>query len=235
MDRVLHRARGPSTSITKTECHPLSYFRGNLKETYPYGFPATNGQSSLPATNDQSSVQLVGAINGLAIYDVFHNVDGEPTWLKIIVVERKPGEFCEIYAEGPDAGPQTIERSYIDTHGSENVLVTHDPVAGNGGIFDQAYWTFDHEGPILDDFFKLIDSTLRERIAGSTDAYTSFGFIIRDMLYDNEVWKDGDGHAGPSGGHITIKFAFVDHKPVVVGVWVGPPGSRAADAPSPTP
>jgi hypothetical protein len=204
---------------SKKECHPITYFQTNLKQLDPQAFQ--------PVTDDQSSVQQIGAINGFAIYDVIHRfTEGNPPIsdsLKMILVQRMAGDFCEVYVEDQEESDVVkIEPSYIDTIGSEKVLVSRDPVGGNAGIISQAYWTFDPIGPIRIDFFSLITTTIHKEIPGGTDAYSSFAFRIHDMIYDNEVWKEGDSHAGPTGGHITIKFAFKDHRPVVVGTEVFP-------------
>lgn len=211
---------GGGDSFKKTECHPLQYFQTNLKQVDPQAFR--------PA-DDQSSVQQIGTINGFAIFDVVHRFTaGIPpetitTGAKVILVERTAGEFCAIYVEDQEESDiQTIYSSYIDTVGSEKVLVSRDPVGGNAGIVSQAYWTFDQMGPIPINFFSLITATIHKEIPGGTEAYSSFAFRIHDMIYDNEVWKEGDSHVGPTGGHITIKFAFKDHRPVVVGTEVLP-------------
>lgn len=209
----------PGASFKRTECHPIQYFQTNLKQL--------DSQAYKPS-DDQSSVQRIGAINGFVIYDVIHQfIDGESPDarsfnLKIILVERKLGEFCEIYQDRGDTGEIAIAPSYIAHVGSESVLVSRDPVSGNGGIVSQSYWTFDQAGPIPVDFFELIIATVHKLIPGATDAYTSMGFSIHDMVYDSAVWKEGDGYAGPSGGHITIRFKFQDHRPVVTSADVRP-------------
>jgi hypothetical protein len=207
-------ADDPSREPKKTECHPIEYFQNNLKQLDPDAFQTI--------ADDQSSVQQIGAINGFAIYDVIHHFEETAgpaisDGAKMILVQRMAGDFCEIYVEDQETSDVvTIEPPYIDTIGSEKVLVSRDPVGGNAGIISQAYWTFDQMGPIPIDFFSLITTTIRNEIPGGTDAYSSFAFRIHDMIYDNEVWKEGDSHVGPTGGHITIKFAFRDHRPVIV-------------------
>jgi hypothetical protein len=206
-------------SFKRTECHPIRYFQTNLKQL--------DSQAIRPA-DDHSSVRRDGTINGFAIYDVIHQFkDGSPSDaplsfnLKIILVGHKPGEFCEIYQDRGDTGEITIEPSYIEHIGSESVLVSRDPVSGTGGIVSQSYWTFDQAGPIPIEFFELIVASLHKLIPGATDANTSMGFTIHDMTYDNAVWKEGDG-LGPSGGHITIRFRFKAHRPVVASANVRP-------------
>jgi len=208
-------------SFKRTECHSLRYFQSNLADVAierPYK----------PA-GDQSSAQRVGEINGFVIYDVIHRFTvGEPpnalkSSLKIILVQRKPDEFCEIYQEDGEMSDATPQPSYIEHLASDEVLVSRDPdINGNGGIVVQAYWTFDEMGPISIDFESLISSTLHRLVPEGTDSYTSMGFSIEKMVYDNEVWKEADSHAGPSGGHITIQFALKNHRPVVVSAEVKP-------------
>ena len=215
-------AEDPGLSFKRTECHPLQYFLANIKN-FTNVFPQT-----WTPDQDQTSARRVGKIDGFEIYDVIHHFqeDDLDIVLKIVLVERRLGEFCEIYESGGVIEEITVEPSYIQAVGTNKVLVSRDPVSGTGGIVEQAYWTFDKAGPIPIDFFSLITATIHSLLPEGTDEYTSMDFNIRTMVYDSEVWRQGDSHAEPSGGHITIRFGFKGHRPVVIGTKVTPHSQR---------
>lgn len=100
-------------------CHALKYFldTSHLKE-FEYNYAVLKPYPDhIP---DAVRSERPGEIHGFAIYDVIHTVDLSefpadhenfsypPPLVKMILVERKPGEFCEIYHEKDDGTLATI-------------------------------------------------------------------------------------------------------------------------------
>jgi hypothetical protein len=222
---IAGKDRRPNKGVN---CHPLQYFldSNNLKEFDFLGpYPAD--------IRDSVRSERQGEVNGFAIYNVIHeiedgdrNVPGEnfpfpPTILKMVLAERKPGDFCEIYHEQDDRQGLTVTPSYFVEVDSEKVLVTRDRVPGTGNEYNEAYWTFDEKGPILLDSVgqfsngavhataeKLLPSGMRVRKGG--------GFDIQTLSYEMGVWQEGDANCCPTGGSVHIRFALKDHRLVVV-------------------
>ncbi|HEY4838081.1 MAG TPA: hypothetical protein VIH72_05715 [Candidatus Acidoferrales bacterium] len=178
-----------------------------------------------PAENpDKVQSERVGEIEGFVVYDVIHTIGCHENCgpeeqffrlLKMILVERKPGEFCEIYHEQGESEMLTIEAAYIGRADTEQILVTNDRISGTGNDYNEAYWTFDKEGPILLDM-NLVDETVGSLLPDGMDVQKGGAFEIGTLTYDSAVWKEGDGGCCPSGGEVHIKFALENHKLVVV-------------------
>jgi hypothetical protein len=213
-------------------CHALQYFldSNNLKE-FDYGHGLLGPYPAQITDNVESERR--GEVNGFAIYDVIHEIDdgdqnvpGEtfpfpPSILKMVLVERDPGELCEIYHEQDFRQDLIVTPSYFVEVDSENVLVTRDRVPGTGNGYDEAYWTFDKDGPILLDFqgpfSKGAAYAIAEKLLPSgMQLDKGGGFDIQTLTYDTGVWQKGDGGCCPTGGSVHIKFAIKDHKLIVV-------------------
>jgi hypothetical protein len=207
----------------KSECHPLQYFSENWKQ-FNYG----SGQLGPYPTNvrDKAQSQRVGAINGFAIYDVIHEITGGenfeespylPTVIKMILVERKPDEFCEIFneedfqANSPSSGLVSVEPSYLVDVASETVLATHDQVHGTCGCYNEAYWSFDKDGPVLLDL-RVVYDTAQKLLAPGASTRKGWGFDIQKLTYGPQPWEKNDGSYD---GNIYIQFALKDHQLVV--------------------
>lgn len=222
------------------DCHPLQYFldSNNLKEfDYSHGL-----LGPYPADiKDDVHSERRGEIDGFAIYDVIHEIDngrrivpGESfsfpaTVLKMVLAERQPGELCEIYHEQDLQDDLVVTPSYFVDVDSERVLVTHDRITGIGNDYDEAYWTFDKDGPILLDFqspfAKSKAFTIAEKLLpAGMHVRRGGGFDIQTLSYDMPVWQDGAGNF-PTGGHVHVEFAIKDHELVVVSQEYSKPRS----------
>jgi hypothetical protein len=190
-----------------SRCHRLQYFSKNAESFVGYG-------SYWPGGPDTVASERIGAINGFTIYDVIHNV-GDMWFMKMILVERTRGEFCEIFQQEYERSILTTMPAYIITVDSENVLVTEDPVMGVGGLSLRAYWTFDKQGPIILDFGEIdeaINDFLPDGYYVEEGDYS--GFNIGALTYEAPVWKgeEGSDNCCPLGGHIYVEFGFRNHQ-----------------------
>ena len=214
---------GPHPTNKRINCYALTYFRDakNLKE-FDYGGDLL---ADLPEGNtDKVSSSRLGEISGFTIYDVIHRIGKEKPSvadeqssraLKMILVERKAGEFCEIYHEQGEAIMLTVDSSDIVDVGPEKILATHDLLSGTGNFYNEAYWAFDKNGPIRLDL-SLVDETVGNLMPSGMDVKKGGGFAIRSLTYEASVYKEKDPNCCPSGGTVYITFALKNHKLVVI-------------------
>jgi hypothetical protein len=206
----------------RLECHPLPYFLEHWEE-FNYGAGELGPYPT--DVKDSARSRRVGAIDGYAIYDVIHTITtgGEsidprsaylPTVIKMILVERMPGEFCEIFNEENFAGHDLIDvgPSYMVDVDSQKFLATHDQVNGTCGCYNEAYWSFDKNGPILLDS-RIIWDAVKKLVqllpTGSHEPSNSWpGFDIQNLSFGPFRWWKDDG----AGGNIYIKFALTNHQ-----------------------
>ena len=135
------------------------------------------------------------------------------TFVKMILVQRKPGEFCEIYNEqGMNRGVLRFYDPFIVSVDSQSVLVTRDPVNGTCGCYQEAYWAFDKDGPVFLDM-NIIDETEKALVPQgfSLNYHANHGFNIEALTYSADYYSN-DGRSGS----LTMRFALKDHKLVVV-------------------
>jgi hypothetical protein len=206
---------GPHPTYKKLNCHPLQYFVDpkNLKE-FDYG--AFQLRDLLEDNVDKVHSYRLGAIRGFTIYEAIHRVGDDEGFriLKMILVERKSGQFCEIYHEQGESGILIVESSFIVDVGGEKVLASHDRVPGTGNFYNEAYWTFDKDGPIPLDL-NVIDEAVDSVIPAGMGLSKGGGFDVTWMSFDSGIWKDGDGGCCPSG-EVHLKLALKNHKLVVI-------------------
>jgi hypothetical protein len=207
---------GPKPTDKKINCHSLKYFQDekNLKD-FDYG--AFQLRDLLPDHEDKVHSVRVGEISGFTIHEVIHRVDGDESFriLKMILVERKPEEFCEIYHEQGDSGILIVDPTFIADVGGEKVLSTHDRVPGTGNFYNEAYWTFDNDGPIALDL-DVIEEAVGTVVPDGMGVWKGGGFDVASLSYEAGVWKEGDANCCPSGGRVRVKLALKNHKLVVV-------------------
>jgi len=212
---ALHWSSGKGNFWTdQPDCHPLQYFSTNPKR-FDYGQDLF-GRSPTDI-KDKVEEKRIGEVQGFSIHQILHTIpiEGWNLFIKMILVERRPGEFCEIYNAEYDAVMGSIDPAYIVEINSEKVLVTHDLVSGTGNFYVEEYWTFDNQGPIpLDQ--GIIDETLKKLLPKEKSVWKGGGFDIGKMCYAQSVWQDGDGNCCPSAGKVQIKFALENHQLVVV-------------------
>lgn len=214
---------GPHPTNKWLNCHPLKYFLDtkNLK-TFDYGGDVL---ADSPEDNFDKIVSTrVGEISGFTIYDVIHRIgkekasvanDQSSRLMKMILVERKPDEFCEIYHEQGPVEMLTVDASDIVDVGPEKVLANQDRLSGTGSFYDEAYWAFDKDGPILLDM-NLVDETAGNLTPTGMEIRKGGGFAIRSLTYESPAYKEHDPNCCPSGGTVYVKFALKDHKLVVL-------------------
>jgi hypothetical protein len=220
-------------------CHPLEYFTdsGHLKDfDYVHHIPKPYPEG----ISDEVESNRRGEINGFAVYDVVHHIDaGEapadwehfsypPGLLKMVLVERKDGLFCEIFHEQNSDGEFTPSPSYFADVSSQKVLAVHDPIPGVGNYFNEAYWTFDEDGPIplnLD----IIKQTVDKLLPPNMQVYRGVGFQIEALSYDMGLLQDSPegGCCASRQGSVHLEFALTNHQLIVVGRKFDPEGSGA--------
>ena len=219
-----------------TNCHPIAYFTdaSHLKDfDYVHHIPKPYPED----INDEVESKRRGEINGFSIYDVVHHIDvseAPADWehfsypaglIKMVLVSRKPGEFCEIFHEQDSDGEFTASPSYFVDVGSERVLAVHDRVSGNGGYFNEAYWTFDKDGPIPLDL-SVIKETVEKLLPANVHVDRGIGFEIETLSYDTGLIQDpANGECcGSRRGVVHLEFALTDHKLVLINQKFDPEG-----------
>lgn len=214
---VVTTYRGNYTPI----CGTLQYFSGDAKP-FEYIGDLMVPRSKATAIHDTVMTDRVGEINGFLIYDVIHHLtytgfmEDNPTYLKLILVERKPGEFCAVFNDQDMRGiMDTVEPATIVNLDSTQVLATHDLLGGNGNYFKEAYWTFDHDGPIVLNQ-EVISQTLQKLLPANGEVKNGGAFHIDSLSYASKVWRLDDGHCCPSAGSVSMQFGLKDHQLVVV-------------------
>ncbi len=83
---------------------------------------------------DKVESQPIGRIAEFTVYEVVHNINDGDLVMKMILVKRKAGEFCEIFQQQYDAVSVTVEPAYLVNVNSETILATSDRVTGNGAF-----------------------------------------------------------------------------------------------------
>lgn len=134
--------------IDQPNCHSLTYFVNDTSRLNYHHNVLIRIQPG--KTKDEAKSQRIGEVAGHTIEQVSHNVNEGQLFLKMIVVEHRADEFCEIYHQEwmGDNFYQDVLPAYLLKVRSETILATHDPVSGNGNWYDEHYWTFDKDGPI---------------------------------------------------------------------------------------
>jgi hypothetical protein len=203
----------PNPPSDKSECHPQQYFSENWKQ-----FDYVAGQLSAYPGDAKDSVRSrrIGAVNGFEIDEVIHEISAgdnapyPPPVIKMIVVEKMPGNFCEIFNEEnsrENAGP-----SYLVDVDSTTILATHDQISGTCGCYNEAYWSFDNQGPIL---LHVDAYEIAQKLLGP-GAFLDKGpqFDIQTLSFGPRPWRSANGAS--SDGYVLLKFALRDHQLVLV-------------------
>lgn len=204
---------GGPNGVEQTVCRPLQYFLDNQVSDYAGAEPG-------PVYDTVASTR-VGEVRGFTIYSIIHNIGYReksenaniPTYIKMIVVERKHGEFCEIYNDhNQRAILEGIWPAYLVVIGSETLLASKDEISGHtGGGFQEEYWTFDQNGPIPLDL-SVVDRTVHNLLPKGFAIVSNSGFNMEKLSFENEA----DCRPCDSSGRVSIKFALKDHQLAVV-------------------
>jgi hypothetical protein len=207
-------------------CHALRYFSdgANLKNFDYNPQPLLGPDSKYDVDLDKVTSERVGEIEGFTIYDVIWRIGDDESaapedhffiTLKMILVERKPGEFCEIYHERGESEMLTVEASFVSDVGQGKILVTSERISGTGNGYEEHYWTFDKDGPIPLDL-SVIAETLAKTLPAGMVVRKGGAFSIGTSTYDSGVWQEADPNCCPTAGDVHLKFALKNHKLVVV-------------------
>ena len=202
------------------DCHALGYFSDtkNLKRLNYLGAMIGPRAPGLTYSSVARS-HRVGEIGGFAIYEVIFQVNEEFLFevqpyaiMKMILVERKPGEFCQIFNE--QGKPRDV-----DADGSAAIVGNlSEPVLAAGKNAGE-YWTFDKDGPVLLDMERVFETVRADLPPGrflplSGSIYA--GFDIAALSYSVALRQRKDQSCCPTGGTITIRFALENHRLVVI-------------------
>jgi hypothetical protein len=210
---ALHYYGGKSNNWhDQPDCGPLEKFRGDPK-TFDYDYDLFGIEA--PKMKDDVKAERIGQIAGFTVYDVMHNIDtgtpGTDLTMKMIIVERMPGEFCEIFQQeyAPDI---VFATSAYFINAGEQVLATTDHVSGTGGYRIEAYWAFDKDGPVPLDLSQ-IEPIVRELLPAGYSLYGIPYFFGRGLSFENLACTRWNGKfaAGPCVS-VRIDFEVKDHK-----------------------
>ena len=228
---ALHWSSGKGSFwLDQPNCHSLGYFSSSPKQ-FDFGHDLYGVK--LAGNKEKVERKSIGEVQGFAIRQILHTIpmEGWDLFIKMILVERRPGEFCEIDNAEYDAPMDSIDPASILDLNSEKVLATRDRVSGNGNFYIEEYWTFDKQGPIpLDQ--GVIYETLKKLLPKGKDVLNGGGFDIGKLCYAMPVWQVGDAHCCPSAGTVQIKFALENDQLVVVKQKYNPsPSQQEQDNP----
>jgi hypothetical protein len=200
------------------DCGPLEKFKDD-----PHPFDYADGRLKLGIVEDDVKTERVGEISGFTVWDVIHDFGGPGLGglvMKMIVVERKPGEFCEIFQQEFDRLVFVTLPYFINA--GEQVLATTDDMSGSAGLRIEGYWVFDKDGPLPLDLTP-IDEAVQELVP---EGYSVFHYpfaFTRGQFDENTIktlsvirvactrWIDNRLPDGPCG-QVRVLFAVKDHK-----------------------
>jgi hypothetical protein len=201
--------------IDEPICNSLEYFSfAGAAQRFDYDHELS--LRKIVEIKDKVDSQALGVAQGFAVRQVTHIINDNQLTIKMLLAERKAGEFCEIYHQQLSPDMVTAEPAFLVHVGTETILASTDPYSGNTGQRAEVYWTFDKDGPILLDVDHVIDETLKKVRPKGMRIMNGGGFDVRTLTYSQLAWKAGDPHCCPTGGSIEIKFALKDHQLVVV-------------------
>jgi hypothetical protein len=129
-------------------CHALAYFsKSPLRLDFDHDFAGEN----TAGLTVQAKVSLVGTVAGRKVFKVLQNVSrhraapAQPA-MKILLVERRPGEFCDIYQNQYAYDPTNeMDETAILAINGRHVLKTYETDRQTWFI---AYWVMGNEGPV---------------------------------------------------------------------------------------
>jgi hypothetical protein len=195
---ALHWYGGKGDSwIDQPSCHPLDYFKIEPKR---FDYDSDLFQIQSADMKDDVQIHSVGKLDAFTVDEILHTI-GDLA-IKMILVQRTPGEFCEIFQQEEGTGIVRPTPAFIVNVSSQSVLATDDPVSGTGGYWLEAYWTFDKNGPIPLDL-KIVSATVDD-------------LMTPDDRRDRAYAFDIEGLSVRAYGHIFIQFALVEHQLKVV-------------------
>jgi hypothetical protein len=211
---TVHVASGKGSSyVEKPICHSLKYFVSDPKR-FDYDGDLFGKKPS--EIKDKVDSQRIGEVAGYTVRQVTHTINDGDLIMKMIFVVRADDSLCEIYHQQMAGVIVSVEPAYFVQVGPETILSTTDPVSGNGVWREEAYWTFDKDGPIELRVNDKIDEIQKELLPKGLVVMNGSAFNVGSLTYDSPVWGPDDAHCCPSGGNIRIEFALKDHRLTVV-------------------
>ena len=216
-DRWALRVSGDGGShLSEPNCHPSEYFSDGIRQLFLKEFRNPKDPDFF---EDTASAQRIGEVSGHKIDQHEHRINHSsqnPITVKMLLVERKPKEFCEIYRQQFSPDMVKAEPAYLVPVGTETILASTDPWTGNSGTRQEIYWTFAEDGPLKLDVDYVVDEALKKVRPEGLIIRNGGGFDIRTLTYNQLLWKPRDPHCCPTGGSIEIKFALKNHQLVFV-------------------
>jgi hypothetical protein len=204
---------GHPSFIDAPNCHPLDYFAHDLGH-YNYQHPLDRKQQSF--LEDTFSSRPISEIAGFRVLQLEHLINDHDLTVKMLVVQRKPGEYCEIDHQERARDLVQMQPAYFAQAGVEEVLATTDAISGNGPWLAEAYWTFDKDGSIHPDVIENIAAINHKLLPKGLVVMNGGGFDIQKLTYTLPAWKASDPPCCTTGGRIQIRFARKEHQLIVV-------------------
>jgi hypothetical protein len=211
---------GANHFIDQPSCHPLAYF---LNDTARLNYHHSIIHIEPGRTKDETKSLTIGEAEGWNIVQVTHKIADGALFLRLLLVERHAGEFCEIYHQEymgvPDEPADLygvydkVLPAYLVNVGPETVLAVNDPVSGNGNEYDEHYWTFDKGGPIDLCVLEKIKETEKTLLPKGSTLANGGEFNIEQLTYEAGVRPQNGSTC--CGGNIQIQFALRDHRLIV--------------------
>jgi hypothetical protein len=205
-------------------CHPLDYFSGS-----PFQFDYDHDLYGMKP-NDirvKTDVEPLGVVEGRKIVQVEQNINSGDLIMKRLLVQRQDAEFCAIYQQQYPAALVKLSPAKIETISGEPLLMTRDP---NGmRTYNEAYWSFNADGPILLDL-NVIGNTLSKLLPAGDEVRGDYGLDMAGLCYHSAVWKSSDCNACASAGTVVLKLGLEHHQLVVVRKLFDPDGMADASA-----
>ena len=210
----LHVISGRGESyIEEPSCHTREYY---LSDPLHLDYGSDLYGKTPDEIKDQIKTQRIGVAEGYVVDQVSHDINDGELIMKMILVQRKRGELCEIYHQQSPRELVEAGLAFWAKTGRETILATTDLVSGNGNWRAEAYWAFDKDGPIELDVTGRVQEIQKKLLPEGSAVMNGSGFNIQTLRYATPVWKQGDAHCCPSGGKIEIKFDLRDHHLIVV-------------------
>ncbi len=208
--------------LDQPNCHPLAYF---LNDTAQLNYHHVLIHIRPGKTKDEAAHQTIGEVAGWKILQVTHKIDDGALYLRLLLVERHAGEFCEIYHQeymgggrddplNPYGVYQEVLPAYLVKVGGETLLAVRDPVSGIGNEFDEEYWSFDKDGPIDLCVYELIRDVAKKLLPEDWNIVKGDGFDVEYLSYTAPVREIRPDVL--TGGNIQIQFALKNHRLIVV-------------------
>jgi len=132
------RMYGPPT------CHPLAFFSASV---LPLDFDSDFFQQKPSELKTTTKFTLLGTMNGRKVYKAMLTVNAHPRPdMKVLLVERHPGEFCDIYQNqyAYDPTAEMDEAAILNISGRK-VLKTFETDMHTWFL---EYWAMDKVGPV---------------------------------------------------------------------------------------